>query len=127
MNLGKKGKKLTTSVVQSAILGIVIIIILFGVYAAMVPEAQTAGDSLNDTNRCTDVGCFYNSTRGALPGNLSCTANNVTVTDSTACASINEIPLSSLFGSTGIVFVILMAVLLIVVIIGVLKSAKGSK
>ena len=120
MKLGKKGKKLTTGMVQSAILALVIIIVLFGVYAAMVPEAQTAGDSLNDSSRCADVNCYWNSS------DIDCYDDNVT--SEVACTeSASSLPLASLFGGSGIVFVILMAMLLIVVIVSLFKSGKGSK
>lgn len=123
MKLGKKGKKLTTSVVQSAILALVIIVVLFGVYAAMVPEAQTAGDSLNDSNRCDDLGCSYNSSSD------KCQYNSTFVGNATLFCSTPDktIPLASLFGGNGIVFVILMAMLLIVIVVSLFKSAKGSK
>jgi len=39
--------KIGTSMINSAITGIVLLVILFKMYAALVPEAQTAGDELN--------------------------------------------------------------------------------
>lgn len=118
MNLGKKAKKLTTAGVQSAILVIVIIVVLFSVYAAMIPEAQTAGDSLNDSNRCADVGCTWNA---STP---QCTNQSNQSGAGVCTESAYALPLGGIFGSTGVVFVVLMAMLLIVVIVGLLKSAK---
>ena len=46
MKMDKKGK-LSTGVLNSAILGIVLVTVLFLLYAELVPEAQTAGDALN--------------------------------------------------------------------------------
>jgi len=119
MKLGKKAKKITAAGVQSAILVIVIIVVLFSVYAAMVPEAQTAGDALNDSNRCGDVGCYWN-TSGASGD--ECQVNSTSI--STCTASGESLPLGNIFGSTGVVFVVLMAMLLIVVIVGLLKASK---
>ena len=46
----KSGKgKLSTGMLNDAILAIVLIIVLFLLYAELVPEAQTAGDTLNAT------------------------------------------------------------------------------
>lgn len=44
--LNKTGK-LSTSMVNTAILAIVLLTVLFQLYAQLVPEAQTAGDTLN--------------------------------------------------------------------------------
>ena len=48
MNLkaSKKGA-ITNSTLTSAILGIVLLVVLFQLYATLVPEAQAAGDTLN--------------------------------------------------------------------------------
>ena len=44
----KSGKgKLSTGMLNDAILAIVLIIVLFLLYAELVPEAQTAGNTLN--------------------------------------------------------------------------------
>lgn len=71
----KKDGKLNTNMIQTAILGIVLLVVLFQLYATLVPTAQTAGDTLNSSG----------------------------------------VPLGSLFASTGVVFVIIMAALIIVV------------
>ena len=71
----KKGK-LGTSVLNTAILAIILLVVLFQIYAELVPEAQSAGDTLNATG----------------------------------------VPLGNLFVSTGVVFVIIMAALLILVV-----------
>ena len=42
----KKGK-LSTGMLNSAILGIILLVVIFQLYAELVPEAQTAGDTLN--------------------------------------------------------------------------------
>lgn len=48
MNLKRsKNGRLGTSVLNTAILAIVLLVILLELYAQLVPEAQAAGDSLN--------------------------------------------------------------------------------
>lgn len=44
--MDKKGK-LGTGMLNDAILGIVLLVVVFTLYAALLPEAQTAGNSLN--------------------------------------------------------------------------------
>lgn len=44
--MNKKGK-VGTSMINQAIYGIVLLVVLFKLYAVLVPEAQTAGDELN--------------------------------------------------------------------------------
>ena len=114
----KKGK-LGVNTLNSAILVIVVLVVLFAAYAAIIPEAQTAGDSLNDSNRCESVSCFYNATRTTT----ACTANNATAGDTVICGTqANSIPLGGLFSGTGVVFVIVMAALLIIVVKGFMKA-----
>ena len=71
----KKGT-MSTGIINTAILGLVLITVLFQLYAQLVPEAQTAGNTLNASG----------------------------------------VPLGSLFISTGVVFVIIMAALIILVV-----------
>lgn len=42
----KKGA-LSTGLINQAIMGIVLLVVLFKLYATLVPEAQAAGDELN--------------------------------------------------------------------------------
>jgi len=42
--------KLSTGMLSGAITAIVLLVILFKLYASLVPEAQAAGDKLNQTN-----------------------------------------------------------------------------
>jgi len=46
--MNRKGK-LNTGVLNTAILAIILLVVLFQIYAELVPEAQTAGDTLNET------------------------------------------------------------------------------
>ncbi len=45
--LMNKAGNITTGMINNAILGIVLLVVLFKLYATLVPEAQTAGDELN--------------------------------------------------------------------------------
>ena len=71
-----KKAKMQTGILQTAIMGLVLLVVLFQLYADLVPEAQSAGDTLNASG----------------------------------------VPLGSLFVSSGIVFVIIMAALVILVV-----------
>lgn len=114
----KKGK-LSTSVLNSAVLAIVLLVVLFQIYASVIPTAQTAGDSMNASNQCGSASCFYNASRA-----VHCTAHNLTVNDTTPCASPNVIPLSGLFSGQGVVFVIIMAALIILITKSFMKEGK---
>ena len=114
--LKDKRGKISSALINQAILGIIIIVILFQAYAALVPEAQSAGDMMNDSNRCIDVGCFYNGTSSTCFG----LAN-----ESILCpTNANTIPLGGIFSGSGVVFIIIMAALVIVVIRSFLKKGK---
>ena len=82
----KKSKKgvLAPGILNQAILGLVLLVVLFQLYAQLVPEAQAAVDSLNASG----------------------------------------VPLGSLFVSSGIVFVIIMAALVILVVRSFLPGGK---
>ena len=110
----KKGK-ISTQMVNTAILSIVILVVLFKVYAELVPEAQTAGNELNDTYRCeTTAGGYWN---GTTPG---CQVNS---TNSTALG-YTAIPLGGLFSSSGLVFIVIMASLVVVVVKAFMPGGK---
>lgn len=51
MNLMKSTKgNLNTGILNTAILGIVLLVVLFQLYAQLIPVAQTAGDTLCSTS-----------------------------------------------------------------------------
>jgi len=104
----KKNKKAKFSpgIITSAIIGIVILVVLFQFYAGAIPSAQTAGDSMSDTNRCASDGFFWNTTDSYCQAS----AADTTLTE------YNSIPLNTLFSGTGIVFLIIMAALIILVV-----------
>ena len=102
--------------VNVLVIGIVVVLVLFSLYASLVPSAQAQGDAMNDSNRCATVGCYYNSTAPL------CQVNS---TSTNACTVSNQtIPLSGLFSSSGIVFILMMIGLLIVIIKGYMVGKK---
>lgn len=111
--------KFSSGAINKAVIGIVLLVILFALYAVLVPEAQTAGDSMNDSNLCAANSCSYNDSRTVV-----CTATNTSGTDVTACATASSIPLANLLNGTGVVFVVIMAALLIVVIKAFITKGK---
>jgi len=45
----RKAESLGADTIRTAIIAIVMLVVLFKLYASLVPEAQTAGDELNAT------------------------------------------------------------------------------
>lgn len=84
MHLFKDKRAITTGAISTAILSIVLLVVLFQLYADLVPTAQAAGDSLNASG----------------------------------------VPLGSLFVSSGIVFLVIMAALIILVVKAFMPSGK---
>ena len=113
---------INTSFINKAIITILVVVLLFSIYSAIIPEAQTGGDEMGDAYLCTELGaCILNATanetypcRLTANQSLNCTGGQVT-----------SIPLSGLFSGTGMMFVIIMAGMLFLVIKGIL--AKGKK
>jgi hypothetical protein len=103
-------------VATASILGLIIIVILFSAFSEILPEAQDAGDSMNNTARCIaaqGVWCNTNCS-GGTPANCS----------SSTLQAYDEVPLNGLFSSGGVVFIIVMASLLVAVVIGFFKNKK---
>ena len=82
LEMGKKGN-LSAGMLNTAIISIILIVILFQLYSTLVPEAQASGNTLNASG----------------------------------------VPLGNLFTSSGVVFVIIMASLIIVIV----RSFMGGK
>lgn len=111
-----KTARLSTGVLNIAILGIVLLVVLFQLYAELVPEAQAAGDLLGDATKCTDAGGFFNTSQTACL--------NGTNPEDIGVVGFSGIPLSGLFSGTGVVFVIIMAALIVLVVKAYLPSGK---
>lgn len=107
--------KLNSNIITAAVSTIVVLIVLFTAYSTIVPTAGTAGDDLGDEARCGDVGCFYNSS-----ATETCSLNSTEQT--TACGSNYQVPLSGLFSSSGVIFIIIMSALLIVIVKGIMTK-----
>lgn len=114
--MNKKG--ISTSVINTAILGLVVLAVLFSAYSTLVPSAQVQGDSMNASSTCSRIGCYWNDT-GA---DSSCYQNTSGIGET--CRSGGSIPLSGLFSGTGVIFLIVMASLVILVVKGFMDKGK---
>ena len=113
----KKGK-IGMNFVNTVVLTIILITVLFQVYAEVIPEAQTASSSMNDSQICVAASCAYNASYGGCQYN-STFQGNATLQCSIQ-GSDSFIPLS---GTLGVTYVIIMAALLVLVV----KSSMGTK
>lgn len=111
-----KSAKISTSVINTALLAIVLLVVIFQIYASLVPTAQAAGDTMGDAAKCSVAGGYYNTSQTAC-------LNGTTPAD-TAVVSYAAIPLSGIFSSTGIVFVLIMAALIILVVKSFMPKGK---
>ena len=114
-----KSAKLSGKIVTAIILGLVVLVVLFNIYAEVVPEAQTAGDSMGDEIRCAEVGCAWNTSALVTE---DCAINSSPEGNATACPYEYGIPLSSLFSGTGVIFIIIMSMFVIFVVRSYLKQ-----
>ena len=97
---------------------IISVVVLFQLFSDLVPEAQDAGTKFSDATKCADVGCFLNTSL------TPACAINSSPEGTAACASTPEdIPLASLFGSTGIVILLLM-VFLFLTVMNIVRQKK---
>ena len=112
----KKGK-IGMNFVNTVVLTIILITVLFQVYAEVIPEAQTASSGMNDSQICVAASCAYNASYG-------CQYNSTFQGNATFQCSIQGsdsfIPLS---GTLGVTYVIIMAALLVLIV----KSSMGTK
>ncbi len=109
MELNKKAQlnqKINTAV------GIVItIVVLFLIFADLVPEAQSGGDRFSDATKCAEASCFSNTS--LTP---SCVINS-SQEGTAACENdIQTVPLAGLFGGSGVVILLLMVFLFLMVL-----------
>ena len=124
--LNKKAQTQIGKTVEKGAIVVILVVVLFLIFAALVPEAQVAGDSLNISNRCASVGCFFNETDNGLTS-LNCRENSSNT--SFGCPNsigTSGIPLSGLFGGSGIVFLLIMVGLLLIILKAVMPK-KGKK
>ena len=122
--MNKKGQLKLNKTIEIALIIILTVVILFSLYSALIPEVQKAGDSLNDSNRCNAVGCFYN-TSGRGVEISGCRINVSIEGNETACSSnLQTIPLSNIFRGGGIIVLLLMVTFILVVIKTVMPKGK---
>lgn len=116
INLIDNRKAQINAKINAVIGAIITVVVLFTLFSNLVPEAQTAGNQLGDSQRCSDAGGNFNTTQ-------SLCLNGTNPAD-TAQVSFQSIPVSTLFGSSGVVILLLMVALLIIVLKTVLPSKK---
>ncbi len=121
----KKANQRLNVLINSAVLGLILLVVLFSIYATVMPEAQSAGASMNISNTCVADGCAYNASNtwwNATP-EKNCIATAGETNDS--CTTFRgAIPLSGLFNAGGAIFIIVMAALLVLVVRSYLKGKK---
>lgn len=108
--------KLSVKNLETAMLGILIIVLLFIAYTAIIPTGQSAGDELTDSGTCSKAGGVYNSSTSVCQNQ---TGSTYTAVD------YQDIPLGSLFSGTGgVIFVVVMAALLVLIVRSALPQKK---
>jgi len=111
--------KINEKFVSSALMVIILFIVGFSIYAELTPELASAGQELNDSNRCSDAGCYYYENYSATS---PCRNNNSA--ESYACA-YDSVPLSGVFnGTNSIAILVVIVAFLVVVVRSLIKSKK---
>jgi hypothetical protein len=116
VDLVKSKKAQLNTKINTVIVSVITIVILFQIFSTLVPEAQSAGDELGDLQRCSDAGGFYNNTQALC-------LNGTNPAD-TAQVTFSAIPISSLFGSSGVAVLLLMILLLMIVLKIIMPKRK---
>lgn len=106
--------------VNAAVIGIVVILVLFNAYAAIVPDAQDSGDEMTNDARCTTAGGIYCT--NLTP--TGCYALVEGCNTSMSGVHYSRIPLGDLFSDSGVVFVLVMSGLLLVGVKGFIAKGK---
>jgi len=102
------------SMFQKYAMILIVAIVGFSLFAALYPEASSAGDGVSDEGMCENNNCFYNVSRtGGALGAYQCTANNETNIDNSTCTAsgyqTGGLPLAGLFAGGGIMFIVIAA------------------
>ena len=123
MKLVKGNKAQMRAKIGIVVTIIISVVVLFQLFADLVPEAQSAGTQLSDETKCADVGCFVNSTLTPICQTNS-SPQGFGENSSEAClVPLQNIPLASLFGSSGIVILLLM-VFLFLTVLNIVRQKK---
>ena len=114
-----KDKKAQIGKRIEGIVGIIItVVVLFLIFASIVPEAQTGGDRFV-SDACGDAGCAFDTTTRL------CDINSSIEGDGIVCPNaVNSPPLASIFSGSGIIILLLMVFLFIMIIKLVLPKRK---
>ncbi len=125
--MDKKAQVNLNKTIQGGAIIVITVVVLLSIFSSLVPEVQTAGDSLNVSNRCAAVGCFFNETDNANTSVAADCRTNSSITGQACSDPLGQgIPLSGLFSSSGIIVLLLMVALVFIIISTVLpkKSKK---
>ena len=111
----------TTGFIQKVFLGVILLVVLFAGAAQILPNAQSAGDELSDEGQCNVLDtCTYNTTASSSQPCRTSTNH------SQVCAQgqPDGVPLASLLGGNGVVFLAIMAGLVLLVVVSTLRLRK---
>ncbi len=113
----KKAQKLNKGITVAVTI-IISVVVLFTLFSDLVPEAQSAGNEFSDDNKCVEAGCIVNST-------FTNTCRNDTIPSSTVCPfDVENVPLASIFGGTGVIILLLMVTLFLGIISLVMPKSR---
>jgi uncharacterized membrane protein len=112
------------------ITGIVGLVVLLSILPTLISDAMGSGASLSDSSRCNDTWSGnnyvhrYNKT--IMVNTSSCNYNGACtwVKNRSVMCAYTAIPLSSLFDSGGVIFVVVMAAMLLIIFYAVWKHYK---
>ncbi len=106
--------------VQTGAVIVISIVVLFQIFATLVPEAQSAGDQFSDATKCGEAACFFNSTSA-----VSCLINSSAEGAGITCPNaVETVPLASVFGGSGVIILLLMVALFLGIIALVMPSRR---
>jgi len=119
--MNKKGK-INNSVISTAVLALVLLVVLFQMYASLMPTAQSAGDGLGDSSVCESAGGYYNASGDIT--DIQCYVDADSNVSFGNTAAENGIPFAGLFSGSGVVFLIIMAALVILIVKNLMGTSK---
>jgi hypothetical protein len=108
---------LNNKTITNIVVGLVLLVVALSVFGSLMPSAQSSGNSLTDSKQCASHGYTWNSSTS------NCRLSNLT---GTVISGDNyQVPLGSLFdGSSGVVFYVIMAGLLVFLIGAYINSKR---
>lgn len=109
--------KINVNNIKTIVISIVVLIVGLSLLATLLPTAQSTGDLMSDSTRCSDAGGYWNSASSA------CQVNST----NTTLVPYNSTPFSGFFGTGGLTFVVIMAGFLLVVILSYVPSNSSRR